>query len=262
MLSGGLRTKGIINKPQEEKSLITVVTVVLNGFKTLEGTVLSIINQTYPNVEYIIIDGASTDGTLDIIKKYDDKIDYWISEPDKGIYDAMNKGIDLATGEWINFMNSGDWFTKNDAIEKIFANKFYDEIDVIYGDSTVKTKKGFMELKIRKGINALDDGPIYRHNGSFVRTNIHRQYKFEINKEKTLDFALDFDCIYKMYKDKRAFKYVDVNVVTYEKDGISNNPMKVAETLYLITSNKKFNLIKWIKYKLRQIRATLNLYPY
>jgi acetyltransferase-like isoleucine patch superfamily enzyme len=258
MLSGGLRTKGITKQSQENQPLITVVTVVRNGEKTLEKTILSVVNQTYKNLEYIIVDGASTDDTLDIIKKYEDKIDYWISEPDKGIYDAMNKGIDLTTGEWINYMNSGDCFTKNDVIEKIFVNKFYDEIDVIYGDSTVKMKLGFMELKIRKDINALDNGPIYRHGASFVKIDIHRQYKFDINKEKKLGFALDFDCIYRMYKDKRVFKYEEINIMTYEMNGISNNPMRGAKYLYLITSQNKFNLPKWIRYKLRQIKVILH----
>jgi len=101
--------------------LITVITVVLNGEKALEETIKSVISQTYPNVEYIIIDGGSTDGTLDIIKKYEDYIDYWVSEPDKGIYDAMNKGVDLTTGQWINFINAGDRFYDEDLIEEIFS---------------------------------------------------------------------------------------------------------------------------------------------
>ena len=88
--------------------LISVVTVSYNAVATIEQTLLSVINQTYPNIEYIIIDGGSTDGTVDIIKKYADEIVYWISEPDKGIYDAMNKGIKKANGEWINFINAGD----------------------------------------------------------------------------------------------------------------------------------------------------------
>ena len=79
--------------------LISVVTVSYNAVATIEQTLLSVINQTYPNIEYIIIDGGSTDGTVDIIKKYADEIVYWISEPDKGIYDAMNKGIKKANGE-------------------------------------------------------------------------------------------------------------------------------------------------------------------
>ena len=101
--------------------LISVITVVLNGEKYLEETIQSVINQTYPNVEYIIIDGGSTDGTLDIIKKYEDKIDYWVSEKDKGIYDAMNKGIRAACGNWINFMNAGDMFFNINSLKTIIS---------------------------------------------------------------------------------------------------------------------------------------------
>jgi len=110
--------------------LITVITVVLNGEKTLEETIKSVISQTYPNVEYIIIDGGSTDGTLDIIKKYEDYIDYWVSEPDEGIYDAMNKGIAISFGEWLNMLNSGDLYYNSMVIENIYTK----EIDMdVYG---------------------------------------------------------------------------------------------------------------------------------
>ena len=100
--------------------LISVVTVSYNAVDTIERTILSVLNQTYSDIEYIIIDGGSTDGTVDLIKKYADKITYWVSEPDQGIYDAMNKGIDVATGEWINFMNSGDSFYRQDVLSSLF----------------------------------------------------------------------------------------------------------------------------------------------
>ena len=89
---------------------VTVVTVCYNAVKEIEKTIQSVIGQTYDNVEYIIVDGGSTDGTLDIIRKYSSRITRWVSEPDKGIFDAMNKSARMATGEYINFMNAGDLF--------------------------------------------------------------------------------------------------------------------------------------------------------
>jgi glycosyltransferase involved in cell wall biosynthesis len=114
---GGLRTKGYFKKSHQDKPLISIITAVFNGEKFLEETIQSIINQTYDNVEYIIIDGGSTDATLDIIKKYEDRIDYWVSEPDKGIYDAWNKALRVAKGEWIMFVGADD-FLSQDALEK------------------------------------------------------------------------------------------------------------------------------------------------
>jgi glycosyltransferase involved in cell wall biosynthesis len=89
--------------------LISIITIVYNGITTLEQTILSVINQTYKNSEYIIIDGGSTDSTVDIIKKYEKHFAYWLSEPDKGIYNAMNKGIKLSSGKYIALLNSDDW---------------------------------------------------------------------------------------------------------------------------------------------------------
>ena len=97
--------------------LISVITVSYNAVLTIEQTILSVINQTYLNIEYIIIDGGSTDGTVNVIKKYADKIAYWVSESDKGIYDAMNKGIAYSHGEYCNFINAGDKFCSSVGIE-------------------------------------------------------------------------------------------------------------------------------------------------
>ncbi len=111
---------------------VSIVTVVYNDAKGLEKTIKSVINQTYKNVEFIIIDGGSTDGTVEIIKKYEDYIDYWVSEEDKGIYDAMNKGIKAATGTWINFMNAGDVFVDCEVLSSIDFLA-YQNLYLIYG---------------------------------------------------------------------------------------------------------------------------------
>ena len=99
--------------------LISVITVSYNAVLTIEQTILSVINQTYLNIEYIIIDGGSTDGTVNVIKKYADKIAYWVSESDKGIYDAMNKGIAYSHGEYCNFINAGDKFCSSSILKQV-----------------------------------------------------------------------------------------------------------------------------------------------
>jgi len=115
---GGLRTKGIFKKYLPGKPLISVITVVFNGEKFIEDTIKSVISQNYDNIEYLIIDGDSKDGTLGIIKKYEDRIDYWQSEPDSGIFEAMNKGIKLARGDWIHLLNSDDYYLNKEVIAK------------------------------------------------------------------------------------------------------------------------------------------------
>jgi glycosyltransferase involved in cell wall biosynthesis len=140
---GGLRTRGRFKKEHDGSPLVTVVTVVYNGAEHLERTIRSIINQSYNNIEYIIIDGGSTDGTVDIIKKYDQTVDYWVSEPDNGIYDAMNKGVSLACGDWINFMNAGDIFSDETTLQQVFSDIMnYSTYDCIYSDTLFNYKSG------------------------------------------------------------------------------------------------------------------------
>ena len=128
---GGLRTKGYFKQSYRETSevsekfavpLVTIITVVFNGEKHLEQTIQSVISQTYDNVEYIIIDGGSTDGTVDIIRKYEEVIDYWVNEPDAGISDAMNKGISLATGILINHLHAGDKFAADTTLSSVVSS--------------------------------------------------------------------------------------------------------------------------------------------
>ena len=146
---GGLRKKGILKKDRKDLPLVSIITVVLNNKKFLQQSINSVLNQSYKNYELIIIDGKSTDGTLDILKKNDSKIDYWISEKDKGIYHAMNKGIKLSRGSLISILNSDDVFYKNAL--KIAINYFnrYKNIDFLFGSvKKYKLLHGYKPWKI------------------------------------------------------------------------------------------------------------------
>jgi len=127
---------------------VSVITVVYNAVDLLERTIINILAQTYSHIEYIIIDGGSTDGSLDIIKKYADQIDYWISEADNGLYDAMNKGLKAATGDWVWFINAGDLIYSDDTTARIF-DKFGTEGDIYYGD-TMLVDSRYQEIGLRR----------------------------------------------------------------------------------------------------------------
>ncbi|RHJ54940.1 glycosyltransferase family 2 protein [Bacteroides sp. AM10-21B] len=146
---------------------ISVVTVCYNAADTIERTMLSVLNQTYHDIEYIIIDGGSTDGTVDIIRKYADKIAYWVSEPDKGIYDAMNKGIKVATGEWINFMNAGDIFCDKNVLTNIFSTGSVDEYSFLFSDFYVYEKG----IKIK--VSASYEKGILLHQSIIYKRKLH-----------------------------------------------------------------------------------------
>ncbi|MBQ9206489.1 MAG: glycosyltransferase [Treponema sp.] len=229
MQNGGLRTKGITKNSTPEKPLITVVTVVYNGAATLEQTILSVVNQTYDNVEYIIIDGASTDGTLGIIKKYEDKIDYWQSEPDKGIYDAMNKGIGLATGEWINFMNAGDEFFDSNTISGIFINKKI-PADVLYGSVVVAGNI----VKPRK-LRSIKYTLPFCHQSCFLKRCICPFFKSEYR------IIADYIMFLELFNQKVVFKNLDIPVSKFDENGISSNYRKViAEKIKYAKYNKRY----------------------
>lgn len=130
--TGGRRLDGIYKRSLSGKPLITVITVVFNGAATIEHTLRSVIEQSYGNIEYIVIDGGSTDATLDILRKYEGHIDYWVSEKDAGIYDAMNKGITLARGDYIGMLNSDDYFSSPSALEIIAARLGTSKVEAVF----------------------------------------------------------------------------------------------------------------------------------
>lgn len=127
---GGLRTIGINKYTNASLPLVSVITTTFNRGSVIETAMCSVFEQTYPNIEYIVIDAASTDQTLDIIHKYEDKIDYFLSEPDSGMYAGMNKGLELAHGDYIIILNSDDWYEPF-AIEKLVSAALSDNLDLV-----------------------------------------------------------------------------------------------------------------------------------
>jgi glycosyltransferase involved in cell wall biosynthesis len=132
---------GIVEKYKSQRPLVSIITVVRNGEKTLERTIQSVKEQTYESIEYIVIDGASKDTTLKIIRKHEESIDYWLSEPDNGIYDAFNKGVSACTGEFIGILNSDDWMSQ-DQISNAVKSFSDSGADFVHGDIYYHKKKG------------------------------------------------------------------------------------------------------------------------
>lgn len=178
-----------------KKTKITVVTVCYNVASEIEATMRSVLNQTYDNLEYIIIDGASQDHTLDIVKRikeeYADRNVTFLSEPDSGIYDAMNKGIDLATGEWINFMNVGDVFADNAVIQEFFAKADTERPnDILYGDVIYRYPFG----SYYRDCHPENDEIQFNHQATFARVSLMKQKHFDLAYKIVADYNFMLQC--------------------------------------------------------------------
>jgi len=207
---GGERAKGIFKKSLDGKPLITIITVVYNGEKYLRETIQSVINQTYDNIEYIIIDGGSTDGTLDMIRKYEDKIDYWISEKDRGIYDAMNKGWEAANefGK-ILFLGAGDKILSLPNIESL--KEF--PTDIFYGSVDLEHKifhsRANWTLKL---------GNTLHHQALLIPKNIYPEKPFDL----TFKVYSDYDFNLRLYMLGATFQFSEGFKAYALPDGLSS----------------------------------------
>lgn len=192
---------------------ISIVTVTYNAVTTLEKTILSVLNQTYKNIEYIIIDGSSTDGTVNIIKKYTNRLAFWISEPDKGIYDAMNKSLKIATGDFLIFMGADDYFVNNNVIENV-VSKIHDKNIVYYGDVlfrqiNLKYKGEFNKYKL-----ALNN---ICHQSIFYPQRIYTKYNYETKYRLCADYVYNIK-LWSKYK----FRYLNELITNYDMTGVSS----------------------------------------
>jgi glycosyltransferase involved in cell wall biosynthesis len=187
---------------------ISIITVVLNDEVNIEKTILSVIHQDYINFEYIIIDGGSTDGTLDIINKYKDSISLIVSEKDSGLYDAMNKGINLSNGEWLNFMNSGDRFYSNLVLSN--SEVFFNKCDLLYSDTLFSDGSIFYCDSIKNKII---------HQSLIYKKLLHKEVGLYISV-KGISIADYF--FFQSCKNK-IWKKVDFIISEFDITGISSN---------------------------------------
>lgn len=205
--------------------LISIITVVYNGEKYLDQTIQSVINQTYKNIEYIIIDGGSTDGTLNIIREYEKNISYWITERDNGLYHAMNKGIAVASGELIGIVNSDDWYEKDTVENVIKGYKNYPEKKIFHGNMNIISDYGTTRLyKFNPSEFKLKYyGATYNHPTFFVTKdeyNIHT-YNNSLRSVADIQFTLEA-----FLKDKNKFCYIDKTLSNFRLGGISGDLSK------------------------------------
>jgi len=201
------------------KPRLSVITIVYNNVKHVERTLLSVLNQTYPNIEYIVIDGSSTDGTLDILKRYENRITKLLSEKDEGIYDAMNKGLAMATGDYVLFMNSGDEIYAPDTVANVFASA--DDADIYYGE-TEMIDESLQSLGQRRHKapqqftwQGFKYGMSISHQAIYIRRSITEPF------DRRYSLSADIDWIIR--SAKKATKIVNVNryVAKYMVGGMS-----------------------------------------
>ena len=232
---GGLRLQGYFKTSQNSKPLISIITVVYNGEKYLEETISSVLNQTYDNVEYIIIDGGSSDKTLEIIKKYEDKIDYWVSERDRGIYDAMNKGISLCKGKIIGIVNADDYIY-HETLAKVISLLQEEEIMFVYGKLDLLSEDG----KIFKTIDSIGQEHIkYRifklmpflHPTMFVKKSIYKQIGLFSTQYK---LSADYDFTLKLIENRIKSKKLDFATGVFRLGGQSGGVKSYVENYKLL----------------------------
>lgn len=225
---------------------VSIVTVTFNCQSIVQKTIESVLSQDYPNIEYIIVDGSSSDNTLEVIKKYEDQIDCIVSEPDNGVYDAMNKSVKLATGDWILFMNAGDCFYSKNTVTKMFSD-FHEQIGVVFGD-TISEKDG-CEIITRYQPNWWRHKYMPScHQSIFVRRELLLRNPFQLRFRIVAD-VYSFKC----FREQNVqFKYIPEIVARYDiSEGISQNPEKYMKELFLVLYKKPLSDIYYLLFVIK-----------
>lgn len=204
---------------KEFKPLLSVITIVYNNVRDIERTMLSVLTQTYPNIEYIIVDGASTDGTLKIINRYRSLISKLFSEKDEGIYDAMNKGLAAVTGDYVLFMNSGDEFYDYDTVEKVFASA--PDADIYYGETEMINEEGESLGQRRHQAPEQFDWTSFKYGMSISHQAIYVRSSLAQPFDRRYQLSADIDWIIRAASKANKIVNVHQYVAKYLVGGIS-----------------------------------------
>jgi putative colanic acid biosynthesis glycosyltransferase len=195
---------------------ISIVTIVLNDAHAVEQTILSVSRQKYANPEFIIVDGGSSDGTTAIINAHSERISWWVSEKDGGIYDAMNKGLQHATGDWVIFLNAGDLFADDMVLHRVLPERTPDA-DVIFGDSIAD----YGRFRVYRTAGSPDDlrkGMFCSHQSMFFSRKLFENKLFRTD----LEIVADHEFLIRLQTEGFTFQHIPFPVVTWNTRGISN----------------------------------------
>lgn len=205
------------------KIKISIITVCYNAENDIETTIKSVIQQEYNDIEYVIIDGGSTDNTIDLIKKYSNHIDYWCSEPDKGIYDAMNKGVKKCTGDYLIFMNAGDYFFSKSTLALCYNYiKEHPNYDCYYGNTVLEFNKE-KYLSIPQNLKLLENQMIFCHQSCLTRRELQEKHPFNLNYKIIADYFF----FKELYTQGHTFAYINLPIAFYEaENGVSSKMQK------------------------------------
>ena len=223
---------------------VSVITVVYNGIAHLEQTIRSVINQTYENIEYIIIDGGSTDGTVELLEKYDEYIDYWVSEKDSGIYDAMNKGISKATGEIVGLINADDWYEK-DAVANVVENFINSNSDVVHGSMRIIKESGDSFVKkVETDLSTFSKGMLLNHPTVFVKRTLYERYGYFNTNYK---IVADWELMLRWWLQGISFVGVNATLANFRMGGASSAHLKksLEEKHCVREENALIQVIDW-----------------
>jgi len=222
--------------------LLSVITINYNNSKGLENTINSVIKQTLPQFEYIIIDGKSSDNSIEIINKYKSFISKWVSEKDEGLFDAMNKGISISRGEYLIFMNSGDCFYSSSVLEKI--QPLLKEFDLIYGDNIINYPwLNYKRLRKAGETKNLWKGLQFSHQSLFSKRKLLLEHPFNYKDYNGADTEFVLFCY---YKRNCSFKKVDYCISEIEAGGISDQTRSTNEILNILKKyDPKYSIHKF-----------------